>query len=314
MGCDWPASGYCNNDARVGCVATAGAQVMYHWHWPPVGEDPFNDSYDWPNMCAEYNYDEAGWFTDENGVPVTWNQINAVAELCNEVGIAADMDYGCDRSGAFFNDLADAYDDYFHYNEGWVEHRFMYEAVDWFDLLKYDLNRNRPVTYGVEEHAIVCDGWKEEWFGDDYYWYHMNYGWGGGLPDDPNWPGQPSSNTWFALDELYHGSDGDYIVFDVVPDGAIGGPLALLYPGAVRYFDQDASGTISAFYAGNGLQILKSGFLLVNHGDPTNAITFYGDPDHKTRFFLEGDLLGKTRISIQGGGMKIRGGGEMVIR
>jgi len=24
--------------------------------------------------------------------------------------------------------------------------------------------------------------------------------------------------------------------------------------------------------------------------------------------------LGKTRISIQGGGMKIRGGGEMVIR
>jgi hypothetical protein len=311
--CSWPAYGFFNDSARVGCVATAGAQVMYYWHWPLTGEEPFDDSYDWPNMCDEYNYDGAGWFNDENGVPVTWNQIDAVAELCNEVGIAADMDYGCEGSSAFLDDLADAYDDYFHFSEGWVEYRFMYEAVDWFNLLKYDLNRNRPVTYGIEEHAIVCDGWKEEWIGDDYYWYHMNYGWGGGIPDDPNWPGYPSSNTWFALDELYHGGS-ELIVGGICPDGAIGSILALFYGAAVHYFDQDASGTNSTFFAGNGLQILKSGFRLVNPGSPTSAITFYGEPDHKTRFYLYGDLLGKTRISIKGGGMAIYGGGQMVIR
>ncbi len=313
--CSWPAYGFFNDSARVGCVATAGAQVMYYWHWPLTGEEPFDDSYDWPNMCDEYNYDNgAGWFNDENGVPVTWNQINAVAELCNEVGIAVDMDYGCDASGAFLSDLEDAYDDYFHYNEGWMEYRCMYEVLDWFNLLKDEFNHNRPVTYGIDEHAIVGDGWKEEWIGDDYYWYHMNYGWGGGIPDDPNWPGHPSSNAWFALDELYHGDDSDAFIDNIRPDGAIGGTLGLLYPGAVRYFDQDASGTISTFLPGNGLQILRSGFLLVNTGGPTNAIRFYGAPDAKTRFFLEGDLAGKTRISIQGGGMTVHGGGQMVIR
>jgi hypothetical protein len=314
--CSWPAYGFFNDSARVGCVATAGAQVMYHWHWPPTGEGPFDDSYDWANMCNEYIYDNAGWFNDENGVPVTWNQINAVAELCNEIGIAVDMDYGCDESGAYTADLLDAYDDYFHYNEGWIDCRAFYDdPVDWFNLLKSQLNVNRPVPYHVEEHAIVGDGWKEEWIGDDYYWYHMNYGWGGGIPGDPNWPGYPNSNTWFPLDELYWGGAGtEYIIGDVVPDGAIGGTLGLLYGGTVHYFDQDASGTDSTFLPGNGLQILKSGFLLVNTGGPTHAIMFYGEPDHYIRFFLEGDLAGKTRISIQGGGMAIHGGGQMVIR
>lgn len=313
MACDWSNYNYFNSNAIVGCVATAGAQVMYHWRWPLTGEYPYDDSYDWPNMCAEYNYDGAGWFNDENGVPVTWNQINAVAELCNEVGLAVDTDYGCDGSGAQTSDLRDAYEDYFHYTEGWVEYRPMYEAVDWFNLLKYDFNRNRPVSYRIEGHAIVGDGWKEEWIGGDYYWYHMNYGWGGWTPNDPNWPGYPSSNWWYALDELYLG-DGEYIVGGVCPASSIGGMLGWLYLGAHYYFDQDAWGTVSTFFAGSGLQILKSGFLLVNTGDPSNAITFYGTPDHKTRFFLYGDLAGKTRISIQGGAMKIRGGGQMVIR
>jgi hypothetical protein len=313
MGCDWSDFGYFNSNAVVGCVATAGAQVMYYWHWPLTGEEPFDDSYDWPNMCNEYNYDGAGWFNDENGVPVTWNQIDAVAELCNEVGIAVDMDYACDGSGANTDDLRDAYEDYFHYTEGWIEYRSMYEAVDWFNLLKYDFNRNRPVSYRVEGHAIVGDGWKEEWIGDDYYWYHMNYGWGGSIPDDPNWPGYPSSNTWFALDELYLG-DGEYIVGGVCPASSIGGTLGLLYGAAVYYFDRDASGTISTFLPGGGLQILKPGFLLTNTGSASAAITFYGELDHKTRFYLEGDLAGKTRISVQGGGMAIYGGGQMVIR
>ena len=116
------------------------------------------------------------------------------------------------------------------------------------------------------------------------------------------------------MDELYHGTVEDVAAVSIFPDGAIGGTLGVVYPAAVRYFDQDTSGTNSTFHAGNGLQILKSGFLLVNSGGPTAAIRFYGEPDSKTRFFLEGDLAGKTRISIRGGGMKIRGGGEMVIR
>jgi len=303
--CSWPDYDFFNDSARVGCVATAGAQVMYHWRWPPVGEGPFDDSYDWPNMCNEYIYDGAGWFTDENGVPVTWDQIDAVAELCSEVGLATDMDYGCDLSGTPTAYLEDAFEDYFRYDEnGCVIYRSDFDdPVDWFNTLKNQLNVNRPIPYRVEDHAIVGDGWKEGWDQGFYYWYHMNYGY----PND-------SYDTWWALDELYHGTEDEYAIAIVVPDAAIGGTLGSQYPGATRYFDRDTSGTNSTFHAGNGLQILRSGFLLTNTGDASAAIKFYGEPDHKTRFFLEGDLAGKTRISIKGGAMKIRGGGEMVIR
>jgi hypothetical protein len=36
-------------------------------------------------------------------------------------------------------------------------------------------------------------------------------------------------------------------------------------------------------------------------------------PEAKTRFYLQGDLAGKTRISVRGGAMKVCGGGEVAI-
>ena len=310
MGCDWWEYAYFNDNARVGCVATAGAQVMYHWRWPPYGEGPapFDDWYDWANMCGEYNYDDMGWFNDENGVPVTWDQINAVANLCGEVAVGVDMSFGCGGSGADTADLEDAYEDYLRYDhDGWVVYRDDYEdPVDWFNALKGQFNINRPVPYRVDEHAIVGDGWKEEWVAGRYYWYHMNYGW----PTDGN-------DTWYALDELYLGTEDEFFIAAVVPDSAIGSVLASYYPGASgmwRYFDRDVSGTQSTFGAGQWLQILKSGFILVNNGAAADTIRFYGEPNLHIRFFLDGDPWDLTRVLIQGGGMKIRGGGEMVIR
>jgi hypothetical protein len=134
----------------------------------------------------------------------------------------------------------------------------------------------------------------------------MNYGW----PSD-------SYDGWWALDELLYGTADEYFIAAVVPDVAIGSSLAPHYPGAPgtwRYFDRDASGTNSTFSAGQWLQILKSGFLLVNNGEPGHAIRFYGEPDLHIRFFLDGDPWGMTRILIQGGGMKIHGSAGMVIR
>jgi hypothetical protein len=303
MGCSWPAYGNFNQNALVGCVATAGAQIMHHWHWPLTGEDPFNDTYDWANMLPVYIY-HAGWFTDSTGVPVTWAQINAVAELCNEVGISADMEYGCEASSASVLDLAGAYHEYFHYGDCGVEYRVLYlSAVDWFDAIKNEINYNRPIPYAIQEHAIVADGWKEELFGGDYYWYHMNYGWVG--TDD---------DTWYALDELPLGNYYfEYMITGVRPASALGLHLEMTYSAAARYFDLDASGTYATFLPGNGLQILKSGFLIRNTGSSASGIEFQGLPEAKTRFYLEGDLAGKTRISIQGGAMKICGGGEMAI-
>jgi hypothetical protein len=146
----------------------------------------------------------------------------------------------------------------------------------------------------------------------------MNYGWAGSIPNDPElpeWPGYPSSNTWFPLDELYLGNEDDYAIANVFPDTAISYVMGSYYPGGVRrYFDRDVRGTNAYFSAGQDLQILRPGFHLRNNGDPTDAITFNGEPGAVIRFFLEGDIVGMTRIRVQGGAMKIHGGGEMVIR
>lgn len=310
MGCDWWEYDYFNYNARAGCVAIAGAQVMYHWRWPPFGEgDPlYEDPYDWPNMCDAYYYDGAGWFNDEHGVPVTMNQINAVANLCGEVAVAVDTDFECGGSSAETYDLEDAFEDYLRYDhDGWVTYRSDYfSGLDWYNALKGQFNINRPVPYRVEGHAIVGDGWKEEWLGDDYFWYHMNYGW----PND-------TYDTWWALDELYLGGfSEEYFIAAVVPDVAIGSPLEPFYPGGPgfwRYFDQDTWGINSTFYAGQWLQILKSGFLLVSGGHPDACVSFCGEPELHTRFFLYGDPWGKTRVLIQGGAMKFHNGSGIAI-
>ena len=55
----------------VGCVATAAAQIMRHWHWPPRGVGSgWDDSYDWINMPDEVTGSSPS------------AQINAVSELC----------------------------------------------------------------------------------------------------------------------------------------------------------------------------------------------------------------------------------------
>ena len=307
--CDeWAPYGHFNTNTRVGCVATAGAQVMRHWRWPPVGEPPYeNNPFDWPNMCDEYVYDGAGWFNDENGAPVTQAQIDAVAGLSYLVGHAVDMDWGCDGSSATTSDMEDVYEDYFRYDsDGAVLYRFLYGPVEWFDMMKQQFNVNRTIQYRVEGHSIVADGWKEEWVGDDYYWYHMDYGW----PND-------SYDTWYALDALYLGGPGvEYMVTNIVPDVALGGPLSGGYggaPGVWRYFDQDAWGANAMFAAGQWLQILRSGFFLSNSGGAGDSLTFYGAPDLHIRFFLYGDPGGKSRILIQGGAMQIHGGGGLAV-
>ena len=69
-----------NGRSVVGCVATAGAQIMYYWAWPPYGEgSPYSDTYDWPNM------------RDSVTTSSPAAQQAAVAELSHEVGLAVGM-------------------------------------------------------------------------------------------------------------------------------------------------------------------------------------------------------------------------------
>ncbi|HIE31875.1 MAG TPA: hypothetical protein EYP67_05790 [Methanosarcinales archaeon] len=278
LGCTDPANGR----AVVGCVATASSQIMRYWNWPPYGVDaPYSDHYDWPNML------------DRVTTLSTSEQINAVAELCREVGIAEDMHYGCDESWTQYYEVDDALEDHFRYstNCNWRD-RDDYSAVEWFNIMKSDLNANRPVQYRVEDHQIVADGWQE--IGSPVIrQYHMNYGWGwtGTFPD--------GNNTWYTLDALHLGHYyKEKMLVDIFPAQALYGSLSGTYARQsfpYRYFDRDATGDSATFEAGQNLQFLPD--ITVTCTSATgNSIRFEGSSSQNTRLFTRGDRTKGIRI------------------
>ena len=277
----------------VGCVATAGAQVMRYWSWPPYGKDsPYNDSYDWANM------------PDTVTGSSHWAEINAVAELSHEVGVAAGMDYcGHDSSpcasGAFIaghagRDLLDGLEDHFRYSTSADDRdRDDYTATGWFNLIKGELNRNRPLIYRVEGHAIVCDGWKEEGSTPSRY-YHMNYGWGRTADC------QTGCNAWYLLDALHLGGKSEEMLLEnVYPVSSmhtwLGGWYSVpSFP--YRYFNVDATGHDAAFAENSRLQFLPG--VTVKCTSPEGGkISFRGWSTSNSYLFARGDLSAGVRIN-----------------
>jgi hypothetical protein len=309
MGCSYPEYGYYNTNAVVGCVATAGAQTMKFWNWPPAGVgSPYDDPYDWPNMCDTYRYDyQSDVFRDGQGQIVSQAQIDAVAEISREVGRAVDMDYGCSGSGAVTADMEGVYQGPYRYDDECdVRLRPAYSFIAWFELLKAEFNANRVVQYRIPDHSINADGWKEEQIGTTYYWFHIVYGWNG------------SNDGWVSPDEIPGGNPNDeYVVREIYPENSVGpnpsstyGPPSYPY----RYFDRDVHSAGAAFMAGQFLQVQRSGFLLENTSATTGIIQIQGSTAANTVVFLNGDLTGDSRIRVCDGDLKVYAGGQMVIR
>ena len=184
----------------VGCVATAAAQIMRYWNWPPSGTGShsytwdgdqscegdvgggtlsatFSDPYDWQNMLDDYSGGS------------TLEEAEAVAELCYEVGVAFEMDYGACGSGAYPSLALTVFPTYFGYDSSIKqENRVLHTAAEWFSIIQTEINDGRPMHYSITQHSIVCDGWRDTGGQNQY---HMNYGWGGPF------------TAWYTIDSLY---------------------------------------------------------------------------------------------------------------
>lgn len=178
----------------TGCVATAISQIMYVHKYPTKGTGSKTytteshglqlsvnfgaTTYDWGNMLPYYknNYNST--------------QANAVATLMYHVGVAADMDYDPDGSGAISSAALAAITEYFGYNKSIhvLPKDFMKEETV-LQTVASDLQEGRPVyisgsTVNQEGHAFVCDGIQSDGY------LHINWGWNG------------SGNGYFALSAL----------------------------------------------------------------------------------------------------------------
>jgi hypothetical protein len=287
-----------NGRALVGCVATAGTQIMKYWNWPPFGVGGiYNDSYDWRHMPDH----AATWSSAEEQA--------AVAELSREVGVAVNMDYGCDASGAYTSDMVGVYELIFRFHTSCdMRYRSDYTASTWFALIKGQLNANRALQYKITDttldfsHSLVCDGWQE--IGSPVIMqYHMNFGWDTTV-----------YNVWYTVDEIGNlNSDQDGVLIGIVPATRLGSTLAGTYPRAsfpYRYFDVDASGDLATFDSGQLLQMLPG--VTVRGNQSSTAVTFHGTPALSTSIHTRGDVF--RGVIIWNGALKLKSGGMLKLR
>ena len=195
--------------AYAGCVATAMSMVMKRWNWPEHGQG--SHSYTpsgYPTQSADFENTYYQW----SNMPDNINNSNyqAVALLMYHCGVAVDMQYGANGSGAHSQDVPGAIANYFRYTDHATRYeRDLYSKYEWEEMLIANLQEGFPLYYsgadGNEGHAFVCCGYRES----DRKFY-FNWGWSG------------FNNNYFAIDALntYSGSFNDYqsAIADMIPD------------------------------------------------------------------------------------------------
>lgn len=173
-----PFNKYTPNNYVTGCVATAGAIVMKHHGYPAKGTG--SHSYTWNGQTLSANFEHT---YDWASMPAKYDGTNdaafdGVARLMADLGVAVEMQYDKDGSGAYIGNLVTALQKYYGYSK--LSHLMAIEDVGaeaWNVKLRAEIDANRPVLYAASDpsgsgHAFVIDGYKDESFS-------VNWGWGG---------------------------------------------------------------------------------------------------------------------------------------
>ncbi len=183
----WDQSPYynslCPGGSVTGCVATAMAQVMKFWNHPVQGTGMH--SYNHPTygtLSVNFGSTTYNWSSMPNSVN---SSNNAVATLMYHCGVAVDMNYSPQSSGAWVVEDDDpicaesALKNYFGYSSSLHGEKRDngYSTSQWITLIRGELDAHRPVLYAGfgsgGGHAFVCDGYNAS------NYFHFNWGWSG---------------------------------------------------------------------------------------------------------------------------------------
>jgi len=190
----------------AGCVATAMSQIMYYYRYPNTGLG--SHCYvpaGYPQQCADFGNTTYNWGEMMNSVYFT---DSAVATLIYHAGVAVNMMYSPNGSGAYSEDAAQALISNFKYHPNTtLLQKDNYTETEWDNILMDNLNHQRPMYYdgyGTGGHAFNVDGYQ----GTNYF--HFNWGWSG------------SFNGYFYLNNLNPGGDdftnGQGAIVNLYPD------------------------------------------------------------------------------------------------
>ena len=183
--------------AVTGCVATATAQVMKYHNHPTTGygshtysttEEGQYGTYTYNNVTANFGATTYQWSQMPNALnsSSTTAQVNAVATLMLHVGVADEMGYSPEESGAqnynvygsIMPSSQTSLMKYFKYRSDMIVLRRGDESDDAYAArLRAELDQSRPILYSgadyVGGHSFVLDGYNSSGY------FHVNWGWGG---------------------------------------------------------------------------------------------------------------------------------------
>lgn len=216
--CPWDAAAGSYYDYRVptGCVATAFTQIMNYHRFPERGQGA--TTYippGYPRQTVYFNQHSYNWDAMCND-PLSY--ANEIAKISHHFGVAIQMGYTADGSGAGTQEASHEMSQKFKYDLSISNYnRALYQTPEevrqYLDLLEGEIDAHRPIYHaGCNQqmnscHAYVLDDY------DDLDRFHINYGWGG------------ASNGYYALDNFVSGSThwdyGSDAVVNIFPSGAI---------------------------------------------------------------------------------------------
>lgn len=196
--CPWDVQAGPYYDYRVpnGCVALACSQIINYHRYPDKGTG--STSYiphGYPRQTVRF-YEHTYHYDAMCNTPTSY--ANEIAKLAYHYGVAIQMNYNYDGSGANTAAAKEKFYTIFKYDPTITTYyRGVYldtMVTEFYAVLREEIDSKRPIYYsGCTEtfsscHAYVLDGY------DDNDCFHLNYGWGG------------ASNGFYAIDNFVAGA------------------------------------------------------------------------------------------------------------
>lgn len=186
-----PPSSCYNHYMPAGCVPVALGSIMWYWEWPYVRKISLTNEihwYDWSRM------------PNAIGGGTSMEEVNEIATLLHDIGVALGVNYTCNGSHPADNDdIAPCLQSQFSYTSSGLIKRADYTNSQWLNMIKSDLNDYCPVFYagygnfnsnrnsrGLKGHAFVIDGYDSD--------NHFHIIWGSGT----------NGSGFYTLDEIVY--------------------------------------------------------------------------------------------------------------
>ena len=164
----------------AGCVATAMAQVVKYWGYPAKGRGKHSYNCDYGALEVDFGSSSLNYSKMPSALTSASSaeEVNAVANLIYQCGVAVNMGYSPSESSSYDADARAALINFFRFSPDLsFAEKASFTSDQWNDLLRENLAASRPVIYSGQGnsggHSFVCDGYKTG------NYFHFNFGWGG---------------------------------------------------------------------------------------------------------------------------------------